>query len=108
MAMDIDLNAVSDESVYRLWEGVMEQVAKDYINSYILYLKKQGVDSDVPYAEEHKLLSLKQRLIELEDYIVGDLIAGDHASYIIHGLREEARNCLNKKSRRRKQIIRRG
>lgn len=108
MAMDIDLYAVSDESVYRLWEGVMEQVAKDYVNSYILYLKNKEADENAPYAEERRLVSLKQRLIELEDYIVGDLIAGDHASYIIHGLREEAKSCINKKSTRRKQIIRRG
>ena len=108
MANDIDLYAVSDESVYRLWEGVMEQVAKDYIASYALYLKQVGEETIVPYKEDNRPLTLKQRLIELEDYIVGDLIAGEHASYIICGLREEAKKRLNKRTKHRKRIMERG
>jgi hypothetical protein len=36
MAMDISLDTLSDEGLVRIWEAVMEQVAKDYIDLYIL------------------------------------------------------------------------
>lgn len=107
MAMDIDLNTLADAGIIRIWEGVMEQVAKDYIDTYIEYLK-YGLDhvSDYRYGRRH--VSVKSRLLELEDYIVGDLIAGPHATYIIHNLRDKARERINKSPNMRKEIIKRG
>lgn len=106
MAMDISLDTLSDEGLVRIWEAVMEQVAKDYIDLYILYLK-EGEEATAGKKYGQKKIPVKTCLLELEDYIVGDLIAGPHSQYIIHGLRREAREHINSGSRKRKEIMRR-
>jgi hypothetical protein len=107
MAKDIIIDNVSDEALVRVWEAVMEQVAKEYIDLYIKYLK-YGPGTTAKLSWSRKVVYVKPALIELEDYILGDLIAGPHAQYIVHGLREEARKHVEDGRKRRKEIIRRG
>lgn len=106
MAMDISLDTLSDEGLVRIWEGVMEQVAKDYIDLYILYLK-EGEEATAGKKYGQKKVPVKTCLLELEDYIVGDLIAGPHADYIVKGLRREAQEHMKSGHVRRKEILRR-
>ena len=95
MAMDISLDTINDEGIVRIWEAVMEQVAKDYVDTYTEYLR-YGLEYLSDYRYGHRKITVKARLLELEDYIVGDLIAGPHAEYIVHGLREEAQIRVDK------------
>lgn len=107
MAKDVSIDNLTDEGLVRLWEGVMEQAAKDYIDLYIAYLKN-GPDARVNLISMNKHpITAKPALIELEDYIVGDLIAGPHAEYIIHNLRREAMEHVKDGRTRRKEILRR-
>ena len=105
MAKDVQIDTLTDDGLTRLWEGVMAQVAKDYIDLYIIYLKK-GPDANTKKGYGHKLIPVKRALIELEDYILGDLIAGPHAKYIVFNLRKEAREHIENGRVRRKEIKR--
>ena len=107
MSKDISIDDISDEALTRIWEAVMEQAAKEYIDLYIVYLRNgDGVKKRSRYGS--KYISVKESLIELEDYILGDLIAGPHALYIIKNLRKEAVEHVESGSSRRKEIMRRG
>lgn len=103
---DVSIDNLSDEGLTRLWEGVMEEVAKEYIEYYTVYLKK-GPDAQTKKFYGHKIINVKTALIELEDYILGDLIAGPHADYIIKNLRKEAEDHVRSGRTRRKGILRR-
>ena len=105
--VDISIDNLSDEGLVRLWEAVMEQVAKDYIDYYICYLR-YGPDANKKAIFSTKYLNCYEEIVKLEDYIVGDLIAGPHAEYIIKKLREEAEEHVKDGRVRRKEIIRRG
>lgn len=105
MAKDVQIDTLTDDGLTRLWEGVMAQVAKDYIDLYVIYLKK-GPDAHTKKGYGHKLIPVKTALIELEDYICGDLIAGPHADYIVKNLRKEAKNHVDSGKVKRKEIYR--
>ena len=107
MANDISIDSITDEALTRIWEAVMEEVAREYIDLYIVYLK-EGPDATKKICYGHRTVTVKPALIELEDYILGDLIAGPHADYIIKNLRREAREHVNNGRSRRKEIMRRG
>jgi hypothetical protein len=90
MGNEVDLDNVSDNELINLWGAVMGQVAKDYIELYAAYLK-EGPNATIKLYASKKRFPVKKSIIELEDYILGDLIAGPHADYIVHGLRDEAK-----------------
>lgn len=112
MAKDVIITDITDEAVTRIWEAVMEQAAKEYIDLYRVYLVSgPNATKKLPFSS--RTVRVKDALIELEDFILGDLIAGPHADYIVKKLREEAIACVNanKKKRRiirRKEILKRG
>ena len=103
---DVSIDNLSDEGLTRLWEGVMEEVAKEYIDYYAIYLKK-GPEARTKKFYGGKIIDIKTALIELEDYILGDLIAGPHAEYIIKNLRKEAEEHVRSGRTKRKEILRR-
>lgn len=113
MAKDVIIDNLQDEGLIRLWEAVMEQVAVEYIDLYILYLQ-HGSEATRKYCSNYgrHQVTAKRGLIELEDYILGDLIAGPHASYIVHKLRQEAKDAIvngkRKRIPKRKEIMGRG